>query len=293
MSTISNKIRKKVFFYADEDAKYYDIVEGLTQPYIDLIHDTMVDLVEYSLTWNNDINLDRPYYLLNVASGTGAEAFRLLKRIENIHIVMVDFSQPMNREFRRKFDEQYPDCDINSKVTMIEEDFFSEILSPENLISLLPENLTPRVFDGIIAGFFLHHYPTEIKEEFFKKTHALLRPSCALVLCEAINFMSKSLSEFSHDFGERWIRKQFSDPDEHLQRNFKRIGKDAMRLKQSWINHWNNTHIHSPDIKFDRIQTADHEKINPSYASMAMDAGYKEIGFPFRFWEVGVLWAKK
>jgi SAM-dependent methyltransferase len=293
MRTISKEIRKKVFFYADEDAKYYDILEELTQPYIDLIHDTMVDLIEYSLTWNNDNRPDRPYYLLDIASGTGAEAFRLLKRFENINIVTVDFSPPMNREFRRKFDELYPECNINSKVTMVEEDFFSKILSQEKLISLLPENLIPRAFDGIIAGFFLHHYPTEIKKEFFKKTHALLRPSGALVLCEAINFMSKGLSEFSHDFGERWIRKQFSTPDEHLLSKVNKLGKDAMRLKQSWIEHWNNTHIYSPDTEFDKIQTSDHKKLNPSYASMAMNAGYKDIGFPFRFWEVGVLWAKK
>lgn len=292
MRTISDEIRKKIFFYAYEDAKYYDIIEELTQPHIDLIHDTMVDLMEYSLTWNSDKNRDRTYYLLDVASGSGAEAFRLLKRFKNIHIVTVDFSPPMNSEFRRKFVALYRDCNINSKVTMIEEDFFSESLSPEKLISLLPEDLNPRVFDGVIAGFFLHHYPTEIKKEFFKKTFSVLRPSGALILCEAINFMSKDLTEFSHDFGEKWIIKQFTNSDEHLRSNINKLGKNATRLKQSWIDHWNNTHIYLPDTKFDRIQTLGCKKI-PSYATIAMNAGYQDIGFPFRFWEVGVLWAKK
>ena len=96
MNSISDNDKKRVFFYADEDAKYYDIVEALTQPYIDLIHDTMVDLVEYSLTWLRQKPSDRPLYLLDVASGTGAEAFRLLERFDDLRIIAVDFSPPMN-----------------------------------------------------------------------------------------------------------------------------------------------------------------------------------------------------
>jgi SAM-dependent methyltransferase len=289
VSLISDQDKKNVFFYADEDAKYYDLLEKLN-PYIDLIHDTMVDLVEYSLTWKNEKALGRPFHILDVASGTGAEAFRLLKRFSDIHIVAVDFSPPMNREFRRKFNEQYPDCDFASCVTLIEDDFFSEACAPENLISLLPGDLEPRAFDVVIAGLFLNHYPIETQQEFYRRAHAALRPGGTLVLCEDIAFESQRLSEFAHDFGDRWIRKQFRDPDEYLRNKY---NIDTARLRQQWIDHWQNAHIYAPDVTFTDGRQSDSGETNLSHASMALEAGFQKIGFPFRLWEAAILWGEK
>jgi len=289
VSFISDKDKKKVFFYADEDAKYYYLVEELTQPYIDLIHDTMVDLIEYSLTWKCEKLLGRPFYVLNVASGTGAEAFRLLERFDDIHIVTVDFNPPMNREFRRKFNEQYPDCNFASCVTLIEDDFFGEACAPENLISLLPGGLELCGFDAVIAGFFLNHYPIETQQDFYRRVHAVLRPGGALVLCEGIAFESQRLSEFAHDFGDRWIRKQLSEPDANLRSKYNALGSDSARLRRQWIEHWQKAHIYAPDMTF----MGDSGKTGPSHASMALEVGFQKIGFPFRLWEAAILWGEK
>lgn len=293
MSPISGVDRKKVFFYADEDAKYYDLVEELTQPYIDLVHDTMVDLVEYSLTWKSEKTVKSPFYMLDVASGTGAEAFRLLKRFDDVQIVAVDFSPPMNEEFRRKFNEKYPDNDFASCVTLIEDDFFGKACAPENLISLLPEDLEPCGFDAVIAGFFLNHYPIETQQEFYRRAYATLRPGGTLVLCEGIGFESQRLSEFAHDFGKRWIDKQFSEPDEYLRSKYNALGSDAARLRQQWIDHWQKAHTYVPDITFMSEQSTDCGEASPGLASMAREAGFLEIGFPFRLWEAGIIWATK
>ena len=294
MSVISDEDKKKKFFYADEDAKYYDLVEELTQPYIDLIHDTMVGLIEYSLTWKCEKPLGCPFYVLDIASGTGAEAFRLLERFDDIHIVIaaVDFSRPMNREFRRKFAERHPDGDFDSCVTLIKDDFFGKTCAPENLMSLLPRDLVPRAFDAVIAGFFLNHYPIETQKEFYRRTHAVLRPDGTLVLCEGMSFESQRLSEFAHDFGEHWIRKQLSNPDEHLRSKYNALGSDAARLRRQWIDHWQNAHIYAPDVTFTGSRPPGCEETRPSHTSMALEAGFQEIGFPFRLWEAGILWAR-
>ncbi len=293
MSRISDHEKKKVFFYADEDAKYYDLAEELTQPCMDLIHDTMVDLVEYSLTWKSEQDLRRPFYVLNVASGTGAEAFRLLERFDDIHVFAADFNPPMNKEFRRKFNERYPECDFASCVTLIEDDFFGEACAPDELISLLPEDLDPQAFDAVIAGFFLHHYPVEVKREFYRRAHAVLRPGGVLVLGEAISFESQRLSEFAHNFGYRWIEKQFSEPDQHLRSKYDALGSDAERLRQKWIDHWQNTHIYAPDVTVMGDQPTGGRETKPSHASMALEAGFQKIGFPFRLWEAAILWGEK
>lgn len=293
MSPISDEERKKIFPYAYEDAKYYDLMEELTQPYIDLIHDTMVDLVRDSLTWKSEKTVKSPFYMLDVASGTGAEAFRLLKCFDDVQIVAVDFSPPMNREFRRKFSKQYPKRDFASCITLIAKDFFSKACAPENLVSRLPEDLKPRAFDAVISGFFLNHYPIETQQEFYRRAYAALRPGGVLVLCEGIGFESQRLSEFSHDFGTRWIDKQFTDPDEHLRGKYSALGSEATRLHQQWSEHWRDAHVYIPDVTLTGGRRLGHGEASQSYANMALETGFREVGFPFRLWETGILWAMK
>lgn len=294
MSSISEDDRKRVFFYADQDSKYYDMVEALTQPCIDLIHDTMVDLVEYSLTWRREKPSDRPFYVLNVASGTGAEALRLLERFEHIRIIAVDFSPPMNREFRRKFGDRHPDRDFNSLVTLLEEDFFTEACEPSRLKALLPADLEPRAFDAAIASFFLHHYPIETKREFYGRAHALLRPGGVLVMAEPFEFESPTLSGFAHDFGDHWIRKQFHNPDKIMRKRLRALGAEAPRLYKEWTDHRAKTHIYAPEATLTgkHSRRADTARV-ASHASMAIEAGFDEVGFPLRIWEAGILWAMK
>lgn len=293
MSLISDDERKRMFFYADSDGSHYDITAELTQPHLDLIHDTMVDLVEYSVTWKREKPLERPFYVLVVASGTGAETLRLLKRNSDIRIIAVDFSPLMNHELRRKFDEQYPRRDFDSYVKLIEEDFFGDRCGPDALLSFLPASLQPRAFDVVVGSFFLHHYSFPTKQEFFRRSQAVLRPNGALVLCEPFAFESASLTDFAYDFDERWIRKQFMDPDVHLRSKRDALGSDAAGLCSKWIEHRANTHICGIDAKFTSAPILTSERTTPSHASMALAAGFQEIGFPFRLWETGILWARR
>lgn len=280
----------ELFFYAGDDAKYYDIVEELTQPYIDLIHDNMIDLVEYSISWKKKTPVNRPFVVLVIASGTGAEVFRLLDRFKgNIHIVAVDHSPFMNEQLIEKFNKRYPNKEFKKSITLVESDIFSTECEPKTLCAFIPKEIKAKKFDAVLAGFFLHHYPTDKKQLFFNNTYEVLRKSGVLVLCEAVSYQSKELSKFAHDFGERWMQKQFTDPEEHLKENIKLLGEDAQRMKKQWINHWNTQHHYQAD--FNIMNKTD--DVSTTYTEMAIQAGYKDIGFPFRFFEVGTLWGMK
>lgn len=292
MRSFSDGDKENVFFYANQDARYYDQLEEFTQPHIDLIHDTMVELIVYSLTGHDTTESDRPFHILNVASGTGAETFRLLRQFKDVSIVAVDFSPPMNRELRRKFAERYPDQEFASRVTLIENDIFGDACSPEALISMLPNEVESCGFDAVVGGLFLHHYPVEKIREFYRRAHAVLKPGGVLVLCEAISFESQSLSHFAHDYGEQWMRKQFTDPDENLRNTRDSLGKDAERLCTQWIRHWNTEHVYIPDVTIHCSPLQDHHESTATHAALAVEAGFQEVGFPFRLWEAAVLWAK-
>jgi len=276
----------ELFFYAGDDAKYYDIVEELTQPYIDLIHDNMIDLVEYSISWEQNTPVNRPFVVLVIASGTGAEVFRLLDRFKgNIHILAVDYSPFMNDQLIAKFNKRYPNREFKKSITLVENDIFSTECEPKKLCALIPKEIRVSKFDAVVAGFFLHHYRPDKKQLFFNNTYEVLRKRGVLVLCEAVSYQSKELSKFAHDFGERWMKKQFTDPEEHLKENFKLLGSDAQRLKKQWIEHWNTQHHYSADYNIMKKM----DDTCPTYAEMAIQEGYKEVGFPFRFFEVGTL----
>lgn len=293
MTVFSNEDRRKIFFYADKDAKYYDVVEELTQPHIDLIHDTMIDLAEYSFLWKQPNNEKETYYILDIGSGTGAEAFRAIERFANVHIVAIDFSTAMNRIFRQKFIERHAGATFSSKVTLIEEDFFSDVCRPANLLNNLSIKETFQGFNAVIAGFFLHHYPAHKKIEFYHRAFEFLKTGGVLIHGDLFGYQSKSLSNYSHDFGERWISRQLLTPDEHLIEKKKAIGKAAGRLRKEWLRHWNDTHIYHPaERPYDTAMFSDNLEIM-GYEGFVKKAGFLEFGFPFRLWEAGILWAKK
>ncbi len=289
MTVFSKEDKKRVFFYADKDAKYYDIVEELTQPCIDLIHNTMIDLVEYSIQQKTNIGQAHPITVLVVGSGTGAEAFRLLDRFPSIHIVAVDFSPAMNSEFTRKFSQVYPDVPFSSKVTLIEEDFFEGTCEPRALCGHLTGIMCQDGFDVAVAGFFLHHYTAEKKRFFYQRIYQCLNKEGALIHGDLFSFQSRSLSKYAHQFGERWIRKQLTNPDPPLVEKHNQLGIDAARLCQEWVHHWNHSHIYHPAERPYAAVTTTY----CSHEEMVLEIGYKEFGFPFRLWEAGILWATK
>lgn len=293
MTLFSDEDRKRIFFFTDEDAKYYDLVEELTQPCIGLIHDTMIDLVEYSLGSKRAEAREQQLVVLDPGSGTGAEAFRLLARFDNIHIVAIDFSPAMNQEFRRKFLKRYPRLDFPTKVTLLEEDVFGTTCAPDELIEHLPGLASRDGYDAAVAGFFLHHYSAEQKREFYQRMYESLRPGGVLIHGDLFGFQSRALTRYAHDFGERWIRKQLSNPDAHLREKQGELGAHADRLCREWVAHWNCTHVYHPAERPYPESAVDSGYPCADHESMIRAAGFREIACPFRLWEAGVIWARR
>jgi ubiquinone/menaquinone biosynthesis C-methylase UbiE len=293
MSFPADGDRSNVFFYAEDEAEYYDLAEEFAQPRIDLIHDTMVDLVDYSLRRSHQLSEEQPLCILDVAAGTGAEAFRLLDRFDEVHVVAVDSSEPMLRLLRKKFGESYPGRSLSSCLTVINGDFFSERCTTDMLVSSLPGHLTRRRFDAVVAGFFLHHYPPEMKREFYRRAHAALGPQGVVVLAEVMAFESETLTRFAHDFGAHWIEKQFTAPDAYLLEKHAALGSDALRLRDLWLDHWSNAHVYAVDAVLSGGRKICQLEDVAAHADMALEAGFREVGIPFRFWEAGILWAGK
>jgi hypothetical protein len=121
----------------------------------------------------------------------------------------------------------------------------------------------------------------------------MLRPGGVLVLGDLFSFQSKGLNKLAFDADDRWLRKQFHDPDEPLRPKLQALGKAAPRLYKEWVEHRARFHVCVPDLLLVSPTSSSERLSSPSHASMVLDAGFVEVGLPFRLWETGILWARR
>jgi hypothetical protein len=192
----------------------------------------------------------------------------------------------MNAALGHKFTERFPGTAIENKLKQIEADFFDDACTLKAVCGS-----DSALFDAVVAGFFLHHYDDSVKRLFYRRAAELIAHAGILVHGDLFNFRSQSVSAFAHDFGERWMRRQMTEPDPHLRARFDSVGSEIHRLRDEWLKHWNTDHIYTPiESTSGPNQRGTHVV---GQAEMASDAGFGEVECPFRFWEVGVLWARK
>jgi hypothetical protein len=89
------------------------------------------------------------------------------------------------------------------------------------------------------------------------------------------------------------MQKQFRNPEGYLRDNFKTLGDKAELILSLWTEHWNTAHIYAPCV-LNKQRNRSNDKVGSvSHADMALQAGYREVGFPFRLGEATILWALK
>jgi SAM-dependent methyltransferase len=294
MAQEMSEARDTYFFSHDQEfVQYYDIVAELISPHLKTIHDLMVDLVTESIEKCHDgiDAVDRPCILI-VGSGTGAEALRIAKRMPKARIVAVDFSPAMNEEFKKQYARSFPERHFATDIVLFEHDFLSSDCAPQSLTNSLNKYFPFEKFDAAVMGFVTHHYPPQQKLEFYQRMTSMLREGGTLVHGDLFSYGSQWLSGLAHETGERWMRRQLTDPDPNMRSAFEKIRHIADRLLDAWVQHWNNTHIYSPiDHQCDNMFAQ--AKSNPvSQIAMLRQLGFSEIECPFRLWEVGVIWAR-
>jgi len=280
----------RTFFFAEAGAQYYDVIEELIQPFMGLIHDTMASLVEYAL---GDAGKKPPggnVTVLDVGSGSGAEALRVLARFPEAQIVSVDFSESMNAEFKKKLDSAFPGAIESGQVKLLESDFFSPACEPQTLCGHLGNPETG--YDAVLCGFMLHHYPYDAKREAYQRMHDVLRDGGTLVHGDLFSFGSERLARWAHAFGEQWIQGSFSAVSDDVRSAMAGVGHRPEDVLAQWIDHWNNTHVLDalenilPNVRPETSQSS------PLSCRAALSAaGFRESGCPFRLWDAGVLWA--
>jgi SAM-dependent methyltransferase len=275
------------------EAEIYDDTVEFTQPFYGQFHDVIIDLLKYHFeSWDQDRAKLVNCVILDVGCGTGIEGIRILETFSSIHLVALDFCQPMLEMFERKLVARYGSDEWRRKCTMALIDILDEELKPSNVLSFLPRDSAD--LQAIVTAFALHHYTAEEKLRAYRLFYDLLPPSGLFVYGDLFSYESPTLTSYAQLHEERWILDSFSNPHEEVKLRHGVMAKSAEELRTLWIEHLRKYNIPLPieNSWTSPMLTGDEASIG-SEVNLLRTAGFAEIGCPYRYFQAGVIWARK
>src|SRR5687767_4351485 len=113
-----------LFFYAAQDAAFYDDAAPLTDRSYDIIHEVLTQVLAVWMSTQSSVSGTR--LIVDVGCGTGAEALRVLEVIQDCHVLCIDSSAEMLSIFREKAVRAYGEALASSKLTLVQADVRQE-----------------------------------------------------------------------------------------------------------------------------------------------------------------------
>jgi SAM-dependent methyltransferase len=275
---------RKALFYAESDADMFDAAPDLNTPLYSLLQETITKLLSDHI--DRYISKNVVFNFLDLGSGTGAECLPILEKYPNSRVVALDVCQPMHDQLRKNAETVLGTTDIDSRIKFLTCDMADEEASAEAVIANLETWTGEKSFDFIISSMAIHHLTTIEKRVVYDRVGKMLVPGGLFVNVDLFSYDTPELAELAQKFGVEWIKKQFSTPDRDLQTQLAKLGDRAQSIGQRWVDHYLNYNSPSPIHSNSSTHSAvDHQ------AAMLIEAGFTQIEVPFRFWEVGILWA--
>jgi len=234
-------MHKHKFFYADDDVELYDITIYLTQPYYDLVHSLLADLiVDYY-----ERNEKKTIRILDIGPGTGKELISILSRIENVQFVAVDVSARMMEAAKRKLEQHHADLKHDDKITWVNDDIRN--LTANQLIASNADEQENDYFDIVISAFTLHHLTIEEKMLVYGNFFNSLKPGGLFINADLFAYGNQDISKLSDGLSKDFMRKQLTTPDEQFRHLCEKLSHSQQQEQlQKWIKHWDEENIHLP-----------------------------------------------
>ena len=271
---LTEEERRKKFFYAENESCVYDASIELIVPQYKIMHEIMSALLEkhFSMLKNNNTK-DITGSVLDIGFGTGMEAMRVVEKFKNIHLVGIDLCKPM----LEKFYEKIKGAPFYDRIILRHGDFLDKECEPDELKRLLTCEMERDLgFKAVISAFTLHHLSRNEKKEAYRRIYEVLEPGGIMVNGDLFNFLSSELTAYADNYDMAYISTSFDDPNNSLSASIDKDKKNDLKLR--WLKHYQDDNILDPI----NIQ----EK-------MLRKIGFSQTGCPFRFWQVGILWARK
>jgi ubiquinone/menaquinone biosynthesis C-methylase UbiE len=261
--------------FADE-ATRYDVTVELVAPRYKEMHEMLLRLAIESIA-SLDRSPGEAVMAVDIGSGTGADAVPLLKKLTCLRLVGVDASAKMHNIFKQRA----PKAGVSEdRFHLIEADAL-EPSTKSRISSCALEKFGEERFHIALSAFTLHHFALAEKEAVFRMIYDLLEPGGVFLLGDLFNYAGESpwLHSTIEDLEMRWLAANFDEKIEKAE-----TGRDAKtrcefeRLKEKWIMHYGE------ENDLDAVTTQ---------VELLRKVGFREAGNPFRYWQVGLVIARK
>ena len=273
--------KRRKFFFAELESDVYDVSIGMTTPLYDLMHETLLHLANAHLS---KYDQNQELLVLDIGSGTGAESVVLMEKFPTMKVVAVDLCGPMHDQFRCKMKKSGISPD---RVCFITGDIIGKECSPKAIQQEMRGFTTKKTFHLGISALTLHHLNTDEKSLASNRIATLLKSGGLFLNADFFTYETADVAVQAHQYGIDWIYKQFTKPDEEYVETYNALGDRAAHLRERWVRHY------TEDNKPDPIYEYENPTFTRAQASILHKVGFSKVECPFRFWELGITWAKK
>jgi SAM-dependent methyltransferase len=273
--------RNAGFFYAQEDASYYDATVALAASHYELMHEVLMDLIALRAA---ELPAGAPFNVLDVGSGSGVATMAVLERFSSARVVALDSSREINAILRRKLVSGFGP-EGAGRWEILEIDILDPKLGPVALRDWCRPDTLGSGYAVVITALTLHHFEAEQKACVYRLLHDALAPGGVLVNADFFEIgpprakggPASPLSRHADDVTLRWIERGFDAPGP-AEPAAALSADTRQRLKTEWLDHVRREH------HLDSIAAQD---------LMLRRAGFEAVESPFRYWQSAVLWARK
>ena len=284
------KQRKKIFFYAEDDAAAFDTDAELNTMHYRTLHNFMMELVSEAIGRRAGARpASGAKVFLDIGSGTGEESIAILARYPETRVVAVDLCSPMHEIFRRKL-RDHLGVDAVSRVSFVTGDIADGEITWQRIRSALAQTGTATRFDMVVSALALHHLTIGEKSWVYRMIQQAVNPGSMFINADAFGYRTTSFDQLAQKKTLDWIRRQHDPKTSAYPRALRQLGAKAAGLARKWIDHCRRFNITVPveSQRWGRPLGSPRDEVECEFR-LLVEAGFRETECPYRCWQTGIV----
>lgn len=278
------ELRKKIFFYAEDDVAHYDDDADLNTPHYTEMHRFASDLTRLLLAQRHVTPASNtPFVFLDIGSGTGASSLSILRDYPAASLVAIDLCQPMHVVFQRKAVEVLGEKQASSRIHYVTGDIADvEVIFPRILAAVdeFPFSAPPLF---AVSALTFHHLIAEEKAAAYQKLHSILAPSGFFLNADFFGYRTPEFQALAQTHTLDWIRTQHNPTTTEYPAALAKMGSEADNIAAKWIEHCERYNVLLP------IEPSPGGASPQGDIELLVHAGFRSVECPLRQWQSAVM----
>jgi SAM-dependent methyltransferase len=280
------ELRKKMFFYAEDDVAFFDDDADLNTPRYSDLHQFTFDLASSMISSLKPTSPEAQLIFVDIGSGTGATSLRILSAFPSSRMIAVDLCSPMHDVLRRKAISLLGPEEAASRIRYVTGDIASVETTFPAIGNAAYELSGSKSISFVVSALTLHHLSVEEKREVYQNIKLNLAPKGFFLNADLYGYHSLSAHELAQKHTLDWIRKQHDPNTTSFPEALARLGGEAAEVGAKWVEHCERYNVLLP------VEPASRHDPVPGDFDLLQEAGFVRVYWPYRFWQTALVVAE-